>query len=83
MRKSPDIRELLEEWPYDADNSTRIVPCADGRDVLQVRTPVGIEQYELAGRPDGLRPHNAESAFEFYHARLVRLQAAGEQDEFR
>ena len=72
MKKSPDIRDLLRDWPYDADNAVRIVPCADGRDVLQVRTPVGIEQYELEGRPDGLRPHNAESAFAFYHARLDR-----------
>ena len=83
MKKTPDIRELLREWLYDADNAVRIVPCADGRDVLQVRTPVGIEQYELEGRPDGLRPHNAESAFAFYHARLDRLKVAGEEDEFR
>ena len=31
MKKSPDIRELLVEWPYDADNAVRIVPCADGQ----------------------------------------------------
>jgi len=83
MKNSPDIRELLVEWPYDADNAVRIVPCADGRDVLQVRTPVGIEQYELEGRPDGLRPHAAESAFAFYHGRLEKLQTTGEADEFR
>jgi len=82
MKKTPDIGELLREWPYDPDNATRIVPCAGGRDVLQVRTPVGIEQYELEGRPDGLRPHKAESAFVFYNTRLERLKAAGEEDEF-
>ena len=83
MKKSPDIRELLRDWPYDADNAVRIVPCADGRDVLQVRTPVGIEQYELENRPDGMRPHNTESVFAFYNARLERLKTAGEEDEFR
>ena len=83
MKKTPDIRDLLRDWPYDADNAVRIVPCADGRDVLQVRTPVGVEQYELEGRPDGLRPHNAESAFAFYHALFDRLKVAGEADEFR
>ena len=51
--------------------------------MLQVRTPVGIEQYELEGRPDGQRPHNAESAFAFYQARFDRLKAASEEDEFR
>ena len=83
MKKSPDIRDLLYEWPYDPDNTVRIVPCADGRDVLQVRTPVGLEQYELEGRPDGMRPHNSETAYAYYHARLERLKAAGEEDEFR
>jgi len=83
MKKTPDIRELLRDWPYDAENAVRIVPCADGRDVLQVRTPVGIEQYEIEGRPDGTRPHNAESAFAFYHARFDRLKVAGEEEEFR
>ncbi len=83
MKKTPDIRDLLRDWPYDADNAVRIVPCGDERDVLQVRTPVGIEQYELEGRPDGQRPHNAESAFAFYQARFDRLKAASEEDEFR
>ena len=83
MKKTPDIRDLLREWPYDAENAVRIVQCGDGRDVLQVRTPVGIEQYELEGRPDGLRSHNCDSAFDFYFARLTKLKVAGEEDEFR
>ena len=80
--KTPDLRELLREWPYDAEKCVRIIEGDDGREVLQVRTPVGIEQFELEGRPDGARPHNRESAFDFYLGRLERLRAAGEEDSF-
>lgn len=80
--KTPDIRELLRDWPYDPEKSVRIIVGDDGREVLQVRTPVGIEQFELAGRPDGLRPHNKESAFDFYLGRLEKAKASGEDAAF-
>ncbi|MCG3150144.1 MAG: hypothetical protein PCFJNLEI_03622 [Verrucomicrobiae bacterium] len=82
MKKTSDIRELLREWPYDPEKSIRVIAGDDGREVLQVRTPVGIEQFELEGRPDGLRPHNKESAFDFYLSRLARVKAAGEETAF-
>ncbi len=49
---------------------SRIIQADDGRDVLQVRQPLGIEQYELEGRPDGKRPFNRESVLDefFYQA---------------
>jgi len=82
MSDSVDIRRLLESWPYDPDKDARIVRGDDGRQVLQVRTPVGLEQYELDGRPDGARPHGLESALEFYVRRLEAARQAGKEGEF-
>lgn len=56
-----DISELLQEWPFDPDNNIRIIHIERNRDVMQVRQPMGIEQYELDGRPDGIRPFGRES----------------------
>ncbi len=52
-----DLTEILEQWPYDPEHTMRIIVAADGRSVLQVRLPLGLEQYELEGRPDGARPY--------------------------
>lgn len=82
MSESFDIRRILESWPYDPDEDTRIVRGEDGREVLQVRTPVGIEQLEMAGRPDGARPHGAESALDFHLERLAEARATGREGEF-
>jgi hypothetical protein len=82
MSDSIDLRDLLRSWPYDAEDDARIVRGQDGREILQVRTPLGIEQYEMEGRPDGARPHGMESALEFYLAQLERTRAAGRETEF-
>lgn len=58
---SKDLTSLMSEWPYDPDQTMRIIVADDGRSVLQVRLPLGIEQYELVGRPDGTRPFEKES----------------------
>jgi hypothetical protein len=65
-----DITELLEEWPYDPESSIRIITANNGRSVLQVRLLLGIEQYELDGRPDGLKPHGYSTYLDFMEARL-------------
>jgi len=78
-----DLKDWLSGWPYDPENAARIVRGSDGREILQVRTPLGVEQYELQGRPDGARPHNAESAFDFHRARLDQLASQGRADSFR
>jgi hypothetical protein len=82
MSDAFDLRELLQSWPYDPDDDARLVRGKDGREILQVRTPMGIEQYELDGRPDGTRPHEMESALDYYTAQLERAQAAGRENEF-
>ena len=69
-----DITDLLSEWEFDPDDEYRVVPARDGRDVLQVRLPLGIEQYELDGRPDGDTPCGKESMLEEMTDRLSEYQ---------
>ena len=82
MNEPIDLRKLLKDWPYDPENDARIIRGADGREVLQVRTPLGIEQYEVDGRPDGTRPHGMESALEFHQRRLEEAKVAGQDSDF-
>lgn len=62
---------MLDEWPYDSDHTTRIIVADDGRSVLQVRLPLGIEQYELVGRPDGEKPFGKETVLEEIESRVA------------
>ena len=82
MNDAGDIRELLDAWPYDPENDARIVRGQDGREILQVRTPLGLEQLEMQGRPDGVRPHETDTVLEFYQQELARAEAAGSAAEF-
>jgi len=66
---SQDITGLLKQWEYEPGDQIRIIQADDGRDVLQVRQPLGIEQYELEGRPDGKRPFNRESVLDEFFSR--------------
>ncbi len=80
---SADISEILREWEFDSDNQIRIIQADDGRQVLQVRQPMGIEQYELDGRPDGKKPFGKDTALEEFQARLEAWRAAhGTEDGF-
>jgi len=83
MNEPIDLRKYLKGWPYDPDDDARIVRGEDERSLLQVRTPMGIEQYEMDGRPDGERPHGMESALDYYLQRLERARAAGEESDFQ
>jgi hypothetical protein len=82
MSKTVDLREFLKDWPYDPDNDTRLVTGEDNRELLQVRTPLGIEQYELNGRPDGESPYPTESALDYHLQRLARAKAARQDSQF-
>ena len=77
-----DLRKLLEAWPYDPEDNVRFAKGDDGREIMQVREPVGIQQFELEGRPDGQRPHGMETALEYHMARLSKARAAGKEAEF-
>jgi hypothetical protein len=82
MSDAGDIRELLDGWPFDPENDARIVRGKDWREILQVRTPLGLEQLEMQGRPDGVRPHGLESALQFHQQRLAQVSAAGSEADF-
>jgi hypothetical protein len=82
MNDTFDLQGLLAGWPYDPDHDARIVRGVDGREILQVRTPVGIEQLEMKGRPDGVHPNGTESFLEFHRQRLAEAKAAGREAEF-
>jgi hypothetical protein len=82
MSDSADLRKVLKSWPYDPEHDARILRGDDGRELLQVRTPLGIEQYEMDGRPDGLRPHGMESALEYHQQRLNQAKFSGLEAEF-
>jgi hypothetical protein len=66
---SADLTSILQGWTYDEDDAVRRVEAEDGREILQVRLPLGLEQYELHGRPDGKRPYKQESWLHFYRRR--------------
>jgi hypothetical protein len=78
-----DLKPFLDSWPYDPDDCIRVITLANGRDVIQVRLPLGIEQYDLDGRPDGSRPHGADSVLDYYLARLEEARKAGSEVGFR
>jgi len=82
MSEAIDLRKILEGWAYDPENDARISKVTGGREVLQVRTPLGLEQYELDGRPDGKRHHGRESVLEFHLARYEAAKIAGTTEEF-
>ena len=66
MVKRRDIDRILQEWAYEpGEISARIVRASDGREVLQMRVEMGVLQLEAKGRPDGQRPHGADTYFEY------------------
>jgi hypothetical protein len=69
---NPDIGPILREWPFDPEKNVRRFTGEDGKARLQVRLPLGLEQYELDGRPDGARPDGEESYLEAYQKRLAQ-----------
>jgi hypothetical protein len=69
---SDDLSHILRSWEYNPDNSIRIITADDGREVLQVRQPLGVEQYELDGRPDGARPEGEETYLDVIEKKLSK-----------
>ena len=75
-----DIAHLMREWEYDPENTVRFVEADDGRQILQVRLPLGIEQYELDGRPDGMEPDGRESILEGIEEKVKAFIAQNGED---
>jgi len=75
MSNSLDIRGMLDGWPVDPSHEVRMVRGDDGREILQVRLPLGLQQCETTGRPDGRRPRGRESFLEYFYNRITRALA--------
>jgi hypothetical protein len=80
-----DLTELMKSWPYDGEemrNNFRRLKAEDGREILQVREPLGIQQMEYAGRPDGFRPQGMATWLEYYQdqARITPGFSLGHED---
>jgi hypothetical protein len=80
---SPDILSFLNSWPYNPDDNVWVVHGMHGRDIMLVRQPMGLEVYEVQGRPDGQRPHGMESEFDFQLGRLALAIEAQTEEMFR
>ncbi len=65
-----DISEVLKAWEYDRLNNIRKIKGKDGKEKIQIRLPLGIEQFEVDGRPDGKRPYGKESLLEYYRTKV-------------
>ncbi len=62
-----DLSIITDGWPYseedEADNVRKIVGIS-GANKVQVRVRNGLLQWEMDGRPDGLKPHGCASVLE-------------------
>jgi hypothetical protein len=76
-----DISSILNSWEYDPENSIRIAKIDSKRKVLQVRLAMGIEQYELEGRPDGKTPFDKESMVDHFYDKLEYHKIIHSNDE--
>ena len=78
---SLDISDILDQWDFDSDNNARKILGADGKERIQVRLELGLLQMHCDGRPDGRRPHNKESFFDYYKEMLDRYISIHGSDE--
>ncbi|MDZ7618464.1 MAG: UvrB/UvrC motif-containing protein [Patescibacteria group bacterium] len=72
-----DIDHIFEDWPYQPGVvSARLLRAHDGRDIVQMRTELGLLQMEIEGRPDGERPNGSGTLLD---ALMADAAAAGKQ----
>src|SRR5205823_11032847 len=81
---SLDLNTILKGWSHESGSiKVRKIAGLDGREKLQLRVDLGVLQMEVAGRPDGRRPHGCESLLEYHQKRAARIQQKGESYEDR
>lgn len=83
-----DIGQILENWPFDPENSIRKVIDPSGVEKIQVRVDQGafqgVLQMNLDGRPDGRRPHDQDFAYDYFKENQQRiLETEGSADSFQ
>lgn len=77
---SKDISTILAGWDFNPDElQVRMITGDDGRERIQMRVDLGVLQMELAGRPDGQKPHGFDSFLDYYEAREKSTVAAGKE----
>jgi hypothetical protein len=61
-----NIDHLLQNWKFEPGRPiVRRAQGSNGRDVLQMRVDMGVLQLEIAGRPDGERPHGFPTYYDY------------------
>jgi len=88
MNRLPDLTVILNDWPYDSENNVRFFQSDEGQEIMQIRQPMGIEQYNLDGRPDGLKPGGEENLLAAYTKEKNKTELSGgililEDNDFR
>ena len=80
-----DIGQILENWPFDPENSIRKVIDPSGVEKIQVRVDQGafqgVLQMNLDGRPDGRRPHDLGFAIDHYRASQEESTTEGDSPD--
>jgi hypothetical protein len=76
-----DIRPIIKDWSYRPGKiSVRKIVGDDGRHKIQMRLDLGMLQMEVTGRPDGTRPNDCESYYDYYRGQLEEYQKAHHTD---
>jgi len=69
MARSPrelNLDRMLRDWAFEPGRPVvRRVMGDDGRDLLQMRVDMGVLQLEVAGRPDGEKPHGFATYYDY------------------
>src|SRR5437762_1499086 len=73
MTMSQDIDAALRDWEFKpGEVQARQVEAGDGRQVLQMRMDLGIVQMETEGRPDGTRPSDFPTYFQYLASQAAK-----------
>jgi hypothetical protein len=83
VNEPPDLRQFLLDWTHGTNGHVKRVRTPGGREFILVRRPMGLDQYELDDRPDGLRPHGMVSILEFHLSRLAVAKRLQSEDAFQ
>src|SRR3982751_2702061 len=79
---SLDLSTIVREWPHEPGAiKVRKIVGLDGREKLQLRIDLGVLQMEMHGRPDGQRPHGAESLLAYHQLRASHAESRGDSYE--
>jgi hypothetical protein len=73
MAAARDIDTILKNWDFHpGEVNARLLKARNGRQVLQMRVDMGLLQMETDLRPDGLRPHGAETYYDYLVSEVIR-----------